>query len=292
MGQLGADSIAALNLQHQGLRRLQDGCQSEGGKLCYRLQQNLDAISGNKDVSVGLNLGYGFSNHLSAGLTLDHSLHRDLPGSYHDRRNNVAAGLYARWQQNTDGTGWYLHPAIGWSSYKVKMHRPTLANTEAGIGHSRVKGAAYSFTAGQDFAVSSGSRLGWYAAVRHSNVHRDAYSEANVAFPVHYGKMQLKDTAAVAGARASIPLGNKLQWRVAAEVEQSINTDKPVYTANAQYVGRVKHEVDVKKTRGQFSTGLGYQIMPGLSLDFDAHVGQSIFGGTSWGTGLKLNGQF
>ena len=293
MDRLGGNGLNALNLHHQSLLRLQDGCAAVPGKFCYSVRQHVNAINSYEDVSVGLNLGYGFSKHFAAGAVVDYTLHRDLPSSHHDRRNDVATGVYALLRQNADGNGWYLKPAVSFNSYDLRIHRPMLSGTEAGEGETRLKGSSYSLTGGQNFALEDGKNAGWYVAVRHSDVRRKAYTEHdNIDFPVRYSEMRLKDTAAVLGGQISVPLSGKLHWRVATEIEQSLDTDNPAYTAEADFIGRVHREAEVKKTRVQFGTGLRYDLAPRLNVTLDGYVGRGLLGGTSWGTALRLNGEF
>ncbi|MDO4769482.1 MAG: autotransporter outer membrane beta-barrel domain-containing protein [Brachymonas sp.] len=294
IARMGDDALSALSLQQQKLQRMQVGCVPQAGQACVSLSQNFAGRGGNTDATVGLNLAYGFGGNFSAGLALDHSLQRDLPGSHKDRRNNAGMGVFARWQQKPDGNGWFIHPAAAFESYKLQLRRPTnLPNTEAGEGQSQVQGTAYSLTTGQNFALGGGRQFGWYAAVRHSDLRRDAYAESNdVAFPVSYGDLRLRDTSTAVGARAAIPLGSQLLWRASAEVEQHVAGSNPVYTAGAQYVGGYSRELEVKKTRASVSTGLSYRLGPLFSVSLDAQAGNGLFGKSHWGTSLKLTGQF
>ena len=156
-----------------------------------------------------------------------------------------------------------------------------------------MQGTAYSLATGQNFTLGSGYQLGWYAAVRHSDLRRDAYAESNgVAFPVQYGELRLRETSTAVGARAAIPLGSQLTLRASAEVEQHVAGSNPVYTAGAQYVGGYSRELEVKKTRASVSTGLSYRLGPLFSVSLDAQAGKGMFGKTQWGTALKLTGQF
>lgn len=294
MARMGDDALSALSLQQQKLQRMHRGCVPKAGQLCVGLSQNVAGRDGHTDASLGLDVGYGFGGNFSAGLALDHSLQRDLPGTHKDRRNNAGVGVFARWQQNSDGNGWFIHPAASFERYKLQLRRPTdLPNTEAGEGQSQVQGRAYSLTTGQNFTLGSGRQFGWYAALRHSDLRRDAYAESNeVAFPVSYGELRLRETSTAVGARAAIPLGSQLLWRASAEVEQHVAGSNPVYTAGAQYVGGHRRELEVKKTRAAVATGLSYRLNPLFSVSVDAQAGNGLFGKTHWGTALKLTGQF
>jgi len=294
MARMGDDALSAMSLQQQKLQRMQMGCVAQAGRVCVNLSQNFAGRGGHTDATVGLDMGYGFSSNFSAGVALDHSLHRDLPGTHKDRRNNVGVGVFAHWHQNSDGNGWFVHPAVAFERYKLQLRRPTdLPNTEAGEGQSQMQGTAYSLATGQNFTLGSGRQIGWYAAVRHSDLRRDGYTESNgVAFPVHYGELRLRETSAAVGARAAIPLGSQWLWRTSAEVEQHVAGSNPVYTAGAQYVGGYSRELEVEKTRASLSTGLSYRLSPLFSVSLDAQAGNGLFGKTQWGTSLKLTGQF
>lgn len=292
MALMGENALSTLSLQQQKLQRLQHSCSADKGDICYSVHQDFSGHGANKEVAAGLKLGYGFTENFSAGLSLDRTLHRDLPEGQRDRHNSIGAGIFAQWRQNSDGSGWYLHPAVAFDHYKLKLRRPVLPNTEPGEGESQVKGTAYSLTTGQNFLLENGRQLGWFAAIRHSNLRRNAYEEHNAAFPVRYGELRVRDTAAAAGVHTAIPLGKQLLWQASAEVEQHVAGSTPVFTASAQYVGGHSRELEVKKTRASFSTGLSYRIGPSFSVGLGAHVGNGMFGKTQWGTSLKLAGQF
>ncbi|MDD0927314.1 autotransporter domain-containing protein [Xylella fastidiosa subsp. multiplex] len=293
LSRLGAETFSVMDLQRQGLTRLQQHCQIDAaGQSCWAIQTAISSIDGNRDKVAGIKLGHGFTETLSAGISLDRSLSRSLPDSYLKNNGNLGAGLYAQWNTAFHGSQWYVRPAVAFNRYNVTVQRPVLENTEAGIGTSRMKGRGASLEAGQTFKSDHGVLLGWHLGGRYNNVSRAEYSEQNAAFPTTYGKASFKRTSAYLGADATIPLTTNLKWMAAVEIDRALKNRDAVYSAQADYIGSFNHRAGIKGTIATLSSGLQYTISEKILLGLTLDVNQTAFGDIARGGTFTVGGHF
>ncbi|WGZ33695.1 autotransporter domain-containing protein [Xylella fastidiosa] len=293
LSRLGAETFSVMDLQRQGLTRLQQHCQIDAaGQSCWAVQTAISSIDGNRDKVAGIKLGHGFTETFSAGLSLDRSLSRSLPDSYLKNKGNLGAGLYAQWNTAFHGSQWYVRPAVAFNRYNVTVQRPVLENTEAGIGTSRMKGRGASLEAGQTFKSDHGVLLGWHLGGRYNNVSRTEYSEQNAAFPTTYGEASFKRTSAYLGADATIPLTTHLKWMAAVEIDRALKNRDAVYSAQANYIGNFNHRIGIKGTIATLSSGLQYTISEKILLGLTLDVNQTAFGDIARGGTLSVGGRF
>ncbi|MDD0929809.1 autotransporter [Xylella fastidiosa] len=293
LSRLGAETFSVMDLQRQGLTRLQQHCQIDAaGQSCWAVQTAISSIDGNRDKVAGIKLGHGFTETFSAGLSLDRSLSRSLPDSYLKNNGNLGAGLYAQWNTAFHGSQWYVRPAVAFNRYNVTVQRPVLENTEAGIGTSRMKGRGASLETGQTFKSDHGVLLGWHLGGRYNNVSRAEYSEQNAAFPTTYGKASFKRTSAYLGADATIPLTTNLKWMAAAEIDRALKNRDAVYSAQADYIGSFNHRAGIKGTIATLSSGLQYTISEKILLGLTLDVNQTAFGDIARGGTFTVGGHF
>lgn len=293
LSQLGAETFSVMDLQRQGLTRLQQHCQIDAaGQSCWAVQTAISSIDGNRDKVAGIRLGHGFTETFSAGVSLDRSLSRSLPDSYLKNNGNLGAGLYAQWNTAFKGSQWYVRPAVAFNRYNVTVQRPVLENTEAGIGTSRMKGRGASLEAGQTFKSDHGVLLGWHLGGRYNNVSRAEYSEQNAAFPTTYGKASFKRTSAYLGADATIPLTTNLKWMAAVEIDRALKNRDAVYSAQADYIGSFNHRAGIKGTIATLSSGLQYTISEKILLGLTLDVNQTAFGDIARGGTFTVGGHF
>ncbi len=70
LSQLGAETFSVMDLQRQGLTRLQQHCQIDAaGQSCWGIQTAISSIDGNRDKVAGIRLGHGFTETFSAGVS-------------------------------------------------------------------------------------------------------------------------------------------------------------------------------------------------------------------------------
>lgn len=282
MARLGNDAIGVTSLQTQGLHRLLQNCYTDEDKFCYGVRQDFTKQRGEQTTAIGLKLGYGISDTVTVGASVDKSLARQLPQSY-KTDGTTGVGIFANWTDDN----WFVETAAAWQKDKVKVERPLLSNTEAGSNKTTMDGMALSFTAGYDFGNVSA-----YGSLRHHNVSRDAYVEKNAEFAASFDKLSYKDSALAIGAKTTLPITDKLYLSAEAEIEQQLDGDEPTYAVSMPAVGKFSKTAKVHKTRGRVQAGLGYNITPEMSVSFTPYYERSAFGYDNWGTSLQLNGQF
>lgn len=294
INKMGQDSFTLMSMQSHALDRLQYSCSNHQG-ACFGIQQDINASkdkSNNKtqDTAVGLNIGYGFGNGLSAGILLDHSIHRKLPDSYRHHDNNVGIGMVVYYQSPT---GYFGEISGAYDKYSATITRPTLANTELGVNDADIKGVAYGMKFGKTFGANQNHRL--YTGISHHNITRDAYSEnTETAFPVSYGKMQYQQTSAILGANTKMLITHTLSWVSAVAIKHRLSGNDPTYRASLTGVDKYEfsHTSTPAKTQGYVATGLQYQIAPSISATFSPYISKTATGNNSTGALLRLEGVF
>ncbi|HHW4679628.1 MAG TPA: autotransporter domain-containing protein, partial [Xylella sp.] len=293
LSRLGAETFSVMDLQRQGLTRLQQQCQiNKAGQSCWAVQTALNSINGNRDKVAGFRVGHGFTETLSAGLSLDRSLSRSLPDSYLKNNGNLGAGLYAQWNASFKGGQWYVRPSVAFNRYNVTVQRPVLANTEAGLGNSRMKGRGASLEGGQTFNSDHGVSLAWRLGGRYSNISRAGYSEQNAVFPATYGDVSFKRTSAYVGADVTVPLTTNLKWMAGIEIDTALKSRDPVYNAQANYIGNFNHSADIRGTMATLTSGLQYTLTEKIFLGLSLDVNQTALGDIARGGVLSVGGNF
>ena len=293
IGQLAGDTFAAMELQRQGLIRLQDGCTTAAqGEACGQVRAGIVSQGDQRDTATGFSIAYGAADNLSLGVSLDRSLSRSLPSSYQKKNNNIGGGLYAQWNNPFDAQDWFIRGAASFNQYSVDVIRPTLSNTEAGTGSSKMKGTAFTLETGQNVHHQDGRIAGWNAGVRHSNVTRDGYTEGNAEFPVTYGSVDYGMTSAFLGGIYVHPLTAEVKLVTRAQIEQDLATNDAEYKASASYIGGFVQKADMTKTRGLLAAGPSWDITKDMQASMMPYVGNSALGDTTWGADLRLTARF
>ncbi|OFS99668.1 hypothetical protein HMPREF3107_09435 [Neisseria sp. HMSC31F04] len=286
---LSADTAAMLAHRARTAQTLLDTCRADGGKFCYSAGYTHDVGHGARSRGARFAFGYGFTDNFDAAVSLAVPARAEENGS-HRLKSGVGIGLSARLH---NGAGWYAVPAAAFETDKTRIRRPHLDGTESPENTVRTKGRAYSLTAGRDYGTSGEKTLGWYAALRRTEVERPSYSEdASLSFPFAYGAAKLKETSLAAGIKGRLPLTGKLAWYGNAEVAQRVGGGKARFTAEAPFFGKYETERETSRTRPSVQTGVDYAFSPSAVLSLGGYVGRNAFSGTDKGMFLKLNGKF
>ncbi|NOL50743.1 autotransporter outer membrane beta-barrel domain-containing protein [Pelistega suis] len=284
----GEDGMRVLQMHIDDLKRLQQGCLvSQVGESCFSVYTGLTSTGKLHQPHVGFSIARGFSPNFSAGIVLDYGMRGSLPRTYRTG-NSLGVGLYAQWQSN----GWSFRPSISMNHYSIDIRRDTLGLTEVATGNSSLKGFGASAILGRQIQLNNQGSIELYGGVRHTMVNRKAYVEKDVAFPVSYGKLKMKDTALVAGLKVSVPVSDKLSLRMTTEVEQSIQHKAPSFVAREQYIGEWKYTPKLKKSRPYISIGMEYKVSPMKVIQVNSYYGRSIMGNSSKGVMLSFTARF
>ncbi|WP_066805597.1 autotransporter domain-containing protein [Moraxella oblonga] len=299
IAQLGEDSFALMGMQSHALDRLQYACNVRDGQLngfCFGLQEDISISKAHddrrlSDTGLGVNVGYGFGNGVSVGLSLDHSAHRKLPSSFKHDGDDVGVGAVVRYQSPN---GYFGEISGAYDDYSATITRPTLANTEIGVNEATIKGKSYGAKVGKAFGTDD-KQLKAYVGVKHTDISRDAYREnEQSAFPISYGKMQYKQTFAIAGVKTHIAMTDKLSWVSDVGASQKISGDDPAYTASLTGVEQhnFSHKVSPAKTQGHIATGLSYQVAPQSHVEILPYVNKNANGEHGGGALLRIESTF
>lgn len=295
VAKLGGDSFTLMSMQSHALDRLQYNCVRHQG-FCFGLQE--DVHFGNttddnrtRDVAVGANVGYGFGNGLSVGVSLDHSINRKLPTSYRHQGDGVGVGAMVRYRSPI---GIFGEVSAAYDNYTAQIARPLLDNTELGVNESKISGTAYTAKVGKEFGTGS-KAIRAYVGVSHKDISRDAYTEnESTAFPISYGKMSFKKTSAIAGAKTQFGLTNAVSWVSDVQLAQKLSGDDPTFTASLTGVDKYDfaHTTAPAKTTGVFATGVRYQVAPNTHTEFLPYVNKGENGETGKGAVFRLESFF
>lgn len=295
VAKLGADSLSLMNMQSHALDRLQYNCVRYQG-ACFGLQHDVHTGKSQTeertlDVAVGANVGYGFGNGLSVGLAIDHSANRKLPTSYRHDDDGVGVGAVVRYQSPT---GIYGEISGAYDNYTAQITRPLLPNTELGVSDAKIKGVAYTAKVGKAFNSEQKS-FNAYAGITHKDISRDAYSENDSsAFPISYGKIEHKQTSAIAGLKSRVGISDKLSWVSDVQISQKLSGDDSTFTASLTGVDKYNfsHTTKTAKTTGVLGTGLRYQTHPTTHIELMPYVNKGIDDETGKGVVLRVESFF
>lgn len=256
INQIGIDSLVVMELERQYLLSLLKGCTPNGFKdVCYALSSNYNQVdSQTKQFSGSLNIAYGLTENLSAGIVFDQAFARQLPTSHKVNRQDVSAGVYAHLRLPHN---WFARASVGLSRYDLSMQRKVLNNTEYTTGETSVNGLSASFTVGQQW-----DNWKWYAGLNHTNITRDAYLEKGEEFPLFYSQLKDKSTALIAGLEGNFALNPK--WNVITSLEASYMLDRtmPVFKAYSDGLGHFQHQGKLNKYSIKGGVGLSYKLTP------------------------------
>lgn len=290
---LANDTFSVIESQRRGLNRLQKICEvAKAGESCYSVSTDIGQAGEATDVLGWVSAAHAFTDNFLAGLTLAHSVTRDLPGDFDRNNSNIGGGIHAQWQGNTRNGDWYLRGAIAANRYDVTRTRRMSGYTEPGTGESTITGWGASLELGQSFDLRDQATIGYYGGLRYSYLKMDGYTESNAYFPFHYSDVKSERTTAYIGANYTMALAEKMRWSVNAEIEQDLAYKDPIMTANADYIGELKFEADAAHTRGSVSTTLSYRFSDGFNIGVTPYAARTVNRDTAYGTVIDVSGKF
>ncbi|MGQ0285886.1 autotransporter domain-containing protein [Pasteurellaceae bacterium 22721_9_1] len=293
IAKVGLDSFKAMEFQRYGLISLLKGCDVEQGEghYCVSLRSGLSGQGKSRDVRVGVSAAYKFTDNLSAGFVVEHSVYNRLQASYGRAHNNIGVGLYAEWKHKADNSEFYIRPAVSFSRYNMDVQRQALVGTEFAEGNTKLKGRMLSLTLGQEHKLNE-DKLGWFLGVRHGKIAQKGFSDNAQGFPISYDKMTYKDTALFAGVNYNKAVTDKLNWLSSIEVEQRIHQDNPTFRAYNPYLGEVKLDHKMPKTALTLASGVEYKMNDTFRVSLMPSITKAYSSQLYWNVGLNLTGQF
>lgn len=157
---LASDTFNMIEYQRQALIRLDKGCLAYNGEACWLTRAGTMSGGGERDTWLGFSLGYGLSEYMSVGITMEHSPGQSLPESYRRHNSNLGIGAFLDWHRLVSMTEnrseIYFRPSLFWNQNKADIRRPVYDHTEAGRGSSKIKGVGGSLESGIRYWQSDG----------------------------------------------------------------------------------------------------------------------------------------
>ncbi len=207
----------------------------------------------------------------------------------------LAGGLWLRGNPQGAGLTWKIGASHIGGDVNI-LRDASLSSTEAGLGSSRL--SATSLQAEIGYGMDRGAmRLTPFAALRHTEVSRDGYTESNgVTFPLTYDDYDQSWTVARLGVHADMAAGPRGQLRLSGGLDVDLDRGSNPVTGTSAIPGMATFSVAgaqvTHETRGfanaQYVHGLGN----GMAFDVSLGVTQSAYGGgavVSGGLGLQMH---
>ncbi|WP_301098216.1 autotransporter domain-containing protein, partial [Otariodibacter sp.] len=298
MAQIGSDAILIANTQRIGLERMLNHCHINGTGLCYSLTTDFYSASKEKrDRSFAGSIGVGVNDYVGFGLTVDHSLKRDLPKTHKRIKTNDGVGFHLQFNYPVENGHYFLDSSIAFNNYKMEVKRAEQANTEVGTGKVKMHGYAWKSMLGRTMNYN-GYDLMLSTGIQHIKLTRNSYTETNVEFPITYDELNYKDTSWVTEFNGKKDFTPHIFGFSGAKFEYLLSRKETTFNAKADYIGNVSLTQDKRKASGEISIGLGYRILPeieqapSLAITISPYVARDHYGKTRFGGRIGLSGRF
>lgn len=225
---------------------------------------------------------YRLSNHARVGAYLDQGLAtKDAKGINLDNGNPMG-GLFAVWNQNTDGTGYETRVAAAYSDRDLTVTRSLIGMSEAGYGKTSLKSFAVSGL------LSRGIQLGdsrWiaspYVGIRYTKIKRYAYTEdvsEEVTTPLTYADLSQETTSALLGVRLQGRVGLSTTFIANVGLENDIAHHVGRYSVSGfDGLTAFSFNNNIKHVRPVASVGASYSIDEKQRIGVVANYRQEAF---------------
>ena len=232
----------------------------------------------NEQWRVGAYLDQNLSSNDARGVNLDN--------------NNPMGGVFAVWNQNTDGTGYQVRLASGYSDKDVTISRSAFGATgEAGKGDSSLQSQAYSATISRGFQLNNTRWIASpYLGVRYTKIKRAGYTEdssADVTTPLTYSALSQETTTALAGVRFNGQLGDKINLMASVGIENDIAHNTGDYAATGvDGLTPIAFNQNIRHIRPVASAGASYAIDKRQTVGANLNFRQEAFNSTNSVSGM------
>lgn len=252
-----------LDLRSEQLARLMSQeCQIDSGSFCIGVGPSYSRNSVARQTSMSLTLGVRPTEHLRLGVTLDQDLDQQLPDNYAKAGSaSPAVAIFAAVDESGHGLGWQGRVAAAYLSSKVDITREQLAYTEAGQGHSSLRGKSFSIQGAYGLMLNTVT-LTPYLGLSQIQVSRQGYREnSGAVFAASYAKMGRTTTRLNLGVRGAKPLTQQLGLSANLELTQDLRNDRDAFQAQMEYLGRYTYQAEKPhNTRLGAGTGVSYAL--------------------------------
>jgi hypothetical protein len=230
----------------------------------------------NEQWRIGGYLDQNLSSNDARGVNLDN--------------NNPMGGVFAVWNQNTDGTGYQVRLAAGYSDKDVTISRSAFGATgEAGKGDSSLQSQAYSATISRGFQLNNTRWIASpYLGVRYTKIKRAGYTEdSDISAPLTYSALSQETTTALAGVRFNGQFGDKVNLMASAGVENDIAHNTGDYAATGVAdLTPIAFNHNIRHMRPVAQVGASYAIDKRQTVGANLHYRQEAFNSTNSVTGM------
>jgi uncharacterized protein YhjY with autotransporter beta-barrel domain len=235
---------------------------------------------------------YRANDQWRIGGYLDQNLSSNDARGVNLDNNNPMGGVFAVWNQNTDGTGYQVRVAAGYSDKDVTISRSAFGLTgEAGKGDSSIQSQAYSATISRGFQLNNARWIASpYLGVRYTKIKRAGYTEdssTDVTTPLTYSALSQETTTALVGVRFNGQLGDKINLMASAGIENDIAHNTGDYAATGvDGLTPISFNQNIRHIRPVASAGASYAIDKRQTVGANLHYRQEAFNSTNSVTGM------
>ncbi len=235
---------------------------------------------------------YRANDNWRIGGYLDQNLSSNDPRGVNLDNSNPMGGVFAVWNQNTDGTGYQVRVAAGYSDKDLTISRSATGLTgEAGTGESSLRSQAYSAIISRGFQINDTRWIASpYLGVRYTKIKRAGYTEdstTDVTAPLTYSALSQETTTALAGVRFNGQFGDKVNVMASAGVESDIAHNTGDYAATGvSGLTPIAFNENIRHVRPVAQAGVRYAIDKRQTIGANLNYRQEVFNSTHSVTGM------
>ncbi len=193
----------------------------------------------NSNVSGQIIIAYKNSSGVRVGAYLDQNFSIQTVGAVKLENYKPAFGLFAAWDEYSDGRGFEFKASVGKISKNATVTRAVVDDSEAGSGSANIHShgaqamAKYGYEAAKDMLLSP------YAGVRYSQLNMGGYTEstsAGVVAPLAYQAIDTRTTTALIGFGTAFKLNPQTMIYAGAGLEKDMRTKNGTYSASSSAI--------------------------------------------------------
>lgn len=213
-----------------------DVCVSAGGR-----NTAVSAANGLNNTSGLLIAAYRALSNVRVGAYADQNLSVNNAGSTVNLGNNTRLiGLFAAWDENTDGTGTEVKVSAAYGQKNTTITRQVVGTSEAGTGGSQLNSQGAQVVAKYGFGLADNFLVSPYAGIRYTQNNMGGYTEnasSAVTAPLTYSALNTNATTLLAGIGASYKGIPQTTLVASAGVETDTNTSNGSLNATNATIG-------------------------------------------------------
>lgn len=179
-------------------------------------------------------LAWRVQPHWRVGGYVEQTIDSTGDPSVNVRKGNPDLGVFAVWNQRTDGDGLQARVAHRQGQKKVDITRPVVAGSEPGTGTAGLTSRGTQLTLSHGVRLNDTWRVSPYVGVRAIEIERGAYSEAasaSVTAPLSYGALSERSLTVLLGSHVAARLAPRFTLTGFAGVEHDQSRKTNDYSA-------------------------------------------------------------